>query len=417
MLSSYLPVTIIGFFSITFFYVVLLWVNKKGEGISSLRGQTQGLPLRIILQKFFIPIILLILLFHFITAFALGGEINDVRLFASAGYALIHKIDIYWVDQTHGTYPFLPFTIYPYALFWYLTTKLPFLTFSFFVKLLLIPIIFFTSCLIAKILRQKGLAKYKSQMIQLGFLANPIVFLTITFHGQADILLIFFFIWSLYLSKKCFLSGFLMAFSVLTKTWSVIFLPLVILRIKSFRKIIIYLSAFFLAVLVFASLYKRLVFTSFTRMFSAAIMRPSGSAGYWGITAFLNVLGLQKASSFYSDSRLCFLGFGLLAGLAIFYKKKWDVFRGVLLFTLIIYVFTAGWGLQHSLWLIPFGLLNKKFKETAVYTLLTVPYLFLSYLVIAGGWENNTLNKIIVILGLFPWGYCCYWLRNLVVEK
>ena len=46
-----------------------------------------------------------------------------------------------------------------------------------------------------------------------------------------------------------------------------------------------------------------------------------------------------------------------------------------------------------------------------------------TYLAIAGGWENSLLNKAIVILALFPWGYCCYWLyietfpKILVVEK
>jgi len=413
MLSSYPLVTIIGFSAISCLYLLLLIVWERNISL-----------LRITLQKFFIPIILLILSFSFITAFSLSGEVGDVRLFATAGYALFHKIDIYWLDQSHGTYPFLPFMIYPYALFWYLSDKLPVFTFSFFIKLLLIPIVFLTSFLIAKILRQKGLAKYKARFIQLLFLTNPIVFLTITFHGQADILLIFFFIASVfYLQKKIILSAVLMALSILTKSWSVIFLPLIILRIRSFQKIIIYLSTFILVLFAFVFLYKSFIFTSITRIFSAAIMRPSGSAGYWGITALLDILNLQKISYFYSANRLYFLFLGILGGLGIYYIRKLSIFRGVLLLVLIVYALTGGWGLQHSLWLVPFGLLNNKFKETSIYSLLTVPYLFLSYLAIAGGWENSLLNKAIVILALFPWGYCCYWLyietfpKILVVEK
>jgi len=268
MLSSYLLITIIGFFSITFLYLLII----RASHASPLQSRLNlGQPMRIVINKFFGPIIFLILLFHFITAFALGGEVGDVRLFASAGYAFYNKVDIYWVDQTHGTYPFFPFMIYPYALFWYLSDKLPFVTFSFFVKLLLIPIIFLTSSLIAKILRQKGLTKHKSRLVQLLFLTNPIVFLTITFHGQADILLIFFFIWSIYLLKECFLSGILMVLSVLTKTWSIIFLPLVIFRIKSFQKLIIYLSTFILTLFAFVFLYKSFVFTSITRIFCGTL--------------------------------------------------------------------------------------------------------------------------------------------------
>lgn len=132
MLSTYPTVTVIGLLTITCLYLSIFYFQKNRIFQSCL-------------NRYFSSLVLLLFIFHLVTAFALGGEVADVKLFASAGYALLHQIDIYLLDSSHGTYPFLPFTIYPYALFWYISSRFSWLTFSFLTKTLLIPVLFLTA--------------------------------------------------------------------------------------------------------------------------------------------------------------------------------------------------------------------------------------------------------------------------------
>ncbi len=417
MFSQYLAIAIIGFSAILFFYLFTLLFQKKAF-------------FKKILKKHFGKIKLFLFVFYLLVAFFLKGEVNDVALFSSVGYCLWHKIDIYWLDATHGTYPFLPFTIYPYALFWFVSDKLPFLTFSFLVKTVLIPIFFLTASLIGKFLKKQGVEKNKIKLAKLLFLTNPVLFWAVVFHGQADIALIYFFILSIYHLKNGLrkqpardhpwskgIAGLLMAFSIMTKSWSIMFLPLVLLKIKSLKKKLIYFSTFFLTIFLFASLYKLFVFSSFSRIFKAALFHPTGAAGHWGITALFHlsskILPLNSLISFYSKKRALILSLALLTGFVFSIKKKLALLKGAQLFILIVYIFTAGWGIQYSAWIIPFALVNKDWQKNIRYTLLAIPYLSFSYLAIAGGWQNPFINRLIIFLGLFPWVYSGCWLLKI----
>ncbi|GEM_PF-6398105 len=370
----------------------------------------------------------LIFIFHLLTALILTTEVKDVALFASTGYMLAHKLDIYLLDASHGTYPFWPFTIYPYALFWWLTTKIPFLTFSFWVKCLLIPIMFLTGKLIAKINQQP-----QSQLL---LVTNPLLFLTITFHGQADILLIYFFLLNVWFlvqptggrrrgtpmagvpavgghgakapdrTRRLPLSGLLMAFSVMTKTWSVMFLPLILLYLKSLKKMIVYLSIFLLTILAFGQLYQFFVYTSFSRLFQTVLSHPSGASGSWGFTALLP----PNLSLIYNQYRFSILILGLLGGLILLHFKKPPLLRQFKIFILIVYVLTAGWGLQYTAWLVPFALLDQDWQRLRLYTLLALPYLTLAYLNIAADWKTVFLDNLTLKLSFLPWLFCFYWL-------
>ncbi len=401
MTSSFLVLTAGFLFSLTS-YILSIFFGRK-------------IAFKYLLGRFFSIITMMLLLFWLITSASLTAEVNDVRLFATAGYSLAHKIDIYWLDPQGGTYSFLPFLIYPYTLFWYLSEKTG-LAFSFFVKLLLIPIIYLASLVIAKQLIKQGLPKYQAKIRQLLFLTNPIIFLTIIFHGQADILLIFFYLLSLVVLssnlKNLVFSGFLMALSVCAKSWSVIFLPLVILKIPKIFKKIIYLMAFCLTIIIFIFVYKLFIFTSFKRIFSVVLNRPTGSSGFWGITAWLNLLGFSEISNFYSHNRSWFLLTGLIFIWFFAWKKKINYWLSSLLIVLLVYCLTAGWGLQHSLWLIPFGLINNEIKKTNLYTFLCLPYLYFSYSAIALNLKL-TIN-LEACLSISVWLFCCWWLWQLL---
>lgn len=414
MLYAYPLVLLAGLITITLFHLLFLFFKPK---------------------RFFKEWLSLVFCFHFLTALALQKEVRDVALFASAGYMLWHRIDIYLIDATHGTYPFWPFTIFPYALFWWLSSKIPFLTFSFWVKCLLIPVLFLTAKLIAKMIRKP--------QVQLLLVTNPLLFLAITFHGQADILLIYFFLLSIFfllsstseeslrpprrclkagetpprwrnsdrsrkghLGGELILAGLFMAFSVMTKSWSVMFLPLIVFWLKSLSKIIIYLASFCLMIMAFGQLYQLFVHSSFGRLFDTVLRHPSGAGGYWGLTAILPT----SLSLVYNHYRFFILGLGLLAGLILFSLRKPPLLRQIKIFILIVYVLTAGWGLQYAAWIVPFALSDRDLKPLKFYTLLTLPYLGLAYLAIAGGWETFFVRDLTLKLSFLPWGFSLYWL-------
>jgi len=386
MLTSFFWVALVGFITITFFYLVILFGQKNSS-------------FKLFINLYFKQIRWLLFFFHLSTAFFLGGEVADVKLFATAGYALAHKIDIYWLDPQGGTYSFFPLMIFPYSLFWYISDRLPILTFSFLVKLLLIPVMFLTSRF------------FKSRIHRLLFLTNPVIFLTVTLHGQADLALIFFFILSIYYLEKPAKAGIFMAISIMIKTWSVMFLPLVFFKLKSFR----FWISFGISFLIIGFLYKFFVFSSWQRILTALIVHPSGSAGYWGITALLKLVW-PSTVQFYSINRFWPLLASLVFGWWIAWKKKLTIFPAALLLILLTYVTTAGWGLQYSSWIIPFGILAQDFKKTNLYTLLSLPYLCIAYLGIAANAQVSP-NNLVIFLSLPAWLFSIYWLTSFVKKQ
>jgi hypothetical protein len=207
-------------------------------------------------------------------------------------------------------------------------------------------------------------------------------------------------------TRRLPLSGLLMAFSVMTKSWSVMFLPLILLYLKSLKKIIVYLSIFCLTILAFGQLYQFFVYTSFSRLFQAVLNHPSGASGYWGLTVLLP----QPFDKIYNHYRFLILGLGLFGGFFLFYLKKPPLLQQFKIFILIVYVLSAGWGLQYTAWLVPFALLDQDWQRLKFYTLLALPYLALAYLNLAACWKAVFLNNLILKLSFLPYFFCFYWL-------
>src|SRR4030042_5550649 len=157
--------------------------------------------------------------------------IQDVGLFESVGIKFLERVDIYAFDgPNHGTYPFLPLMNWFYAISHILskTINLPFI---FFVRLLMIAAVFGTTILIGKLNRTREVKKD-----QLFFLFCPINLLVFSLHGQADILLIFFLLLSVYFltirQKSIIKSAITLGFSILVKSWSIIFIPLFLISLR-----------------------------------------------------------------------------------------------------------------------------------------------------------------------------------------
>ena len=376
-------------------------------------------------------------LFYLLFAFFIKNPLQDVHLFESAGFYLTQKIDIYFIDQTHGTYPFFPFLIFPYALAHLVVLRFPILAFSFLIKLIFIPTIFALGILIEKISLLQGITKKTALKRKILFCLNPVVFFTVVYHGQADVLLLFFYFLSFYLllNDKGYLkivsSGISFGLSVLTKTWSIVFFPLFLLKIRSLKLLLLHLISASSSIFIICYIYTRFVNSSFRQVLNAVLGHPavfgqhSGSPSFWGIAAVLNLTHqITKNSNiqvftlhFSTLSTFILAGVFLLLYLIIFFKKT-NFLRASLILVLGFYVITPSWGTQYTFWILPFLFLENIVYGFA-YSLIATPYLFLSYLsAITPGEIYMNLSRI---FSLFPWIFSlavfCQLIKNVIQNK
>ena len=351
-------------------------------------------------------------IFYLLFAFFIKNPMPDVHLFESAGFYLTQKNSIYFIDQTHGTYPFFPFLIFPYALFHLVVKRYPILPFSFLVKLILIPTIFALGILIEKLSILQGLKKNSAFQRKILFCLNPVVFFSIVYHGQADILLLFFFLLSFYFFEKTLLSGIFYGLSILTKTWSVIFWPLFFLKIKTFNSKIIHFLSTIIPIFVVCFIYTRLVGSSFRQVASAVFGHPavfgqhSGTPSFWGIAAILNVFfqvtkntDIKYFIQHFSSFSTFILAIVFLLLYLIIFIKKISFHKSSLILILGFYILTPSWGIQYSLWVLPF-LFMENLVYGLVYSFIASPYLIFSYLPVINSEVDMNLSKL---FSLLPW--------------
>src|SRR3989344_1228744 len=359
---------------------------------------------------------------YFIPAFYLP-VIQDVGLFETVGIKLLERVDFYAFDgPNHGTFPFLPFMNWFYAISHVLSkeTDLPFI---FFVRLLMIAAVFGTTILIGKLNRVKGVKKD-----QLFFLFNPVNLLVFSLHGQADILLIFFTLFSVFFftskKKSAFKSAVLMAISVLIKTWSIIFIPLFLIKLKNFPQIVTWLLTLIFIIGLTTSLYVKLFHSSFSLITETLNSHVVGAAGFWGYTGLLNLISkLIPSASLLINTLERNAIYSLIIAFGVIYfviiKKHTPLLTSMVIFLLTFKLVSPGWGLQYTAWILPFAVASGMSKDFKTYSLLAILYLSLSYLlaVPSSQLQHQFLIFTSIALGLIVWIYVIYWLFQLIKKK
>jgi len=338
----------------------------------------------------------LILILQIIAVALLTKEVGDVMLFSGAGWHLRHKIDYYFIDSDHSMYPFFPFLIFLYAPINLLTEIVPFLTFSFYLKLVLLAALYWLAPTVTNNHRQ-----------QLLFLTSPITYCIVLFHGQTDILLLSFLILSLQLlnKKHLFVSALSFAASVAVKTWSALLLPVVLLSLKSAKKMGLFLLSVTAFLFIDVFIYTRYVFGSGFRVVMPAIIKAGGPSGQWGITYLM---------SFINGFHQWFPPHSLVFFTVLFFLGQWFVFRSkktlkvqLMIELLLIYLIIPKWCIQYLFWLYPFLYLTNLINHLplkSAYIVLTGLYLFLNYLNLALGFSLIPASVI------FPLGFLLYLL-------
>lgn len=355
----------------------------------------------------FLYIVVAVVCVQVLSASLYKQQVIDVFLFSDAGHYLRQKIDFYWIDSAHDKYPFFPFLIFYFAFLDWVTEVIPKLNFMFLIKISLVPAVLVLASWVKK----------KSENIQIGklqfldLLTSPITYAIIYFHGQIDVILIAFFVVSMeYWNKKpvntktTLVSAALYAASVASKTWSILFAPIIFWYHKKSS----YMYVFFIstAVLLFADIfgYTRYVFGSSIRTVLPAILKPGGQLGNWGITLVPQFL------PFITGNKLLVYGALICLGYVLLLRKKLEFWQVITLFVLWLYIVAIHWAVQYLFWILPFIIINKKWlgeKWSNLFLSLSTVYVLMVYL------DISSLKEIFVkdfvnFFGIFLWVLVTY---------
>ena len=338
------------------------------------------------------------------TSALLRYEVGDVMLFSGAGHYYRQHIDFYFIDQFHTQYPFFPFLIFLHAGLNWLQELLPIFTFSFYLKIVLLAALLGIS-------RAIHHERKNSQVEQLRFLTHPITTLVVFFHGQIDVILLSFFVWSLiYLfqkketAKNWLIGTVLYAFSIAAKTWSVIFLPYMLYKEKSWIKRILLPIGVIIILMLDIFIYTRTVDGSSFRTVLPAVAKPGGPVGIWGISLFFSPYSgwLQKYNlHFFAVS------FGLLSAYVIWMRHS--LWKSIFLLVLGVYLVLPNWGIQYLFWCLPFVYLAE-LDSRKIFILFTITasfYAFTTYALLSQGIVLPTLMS--PSLGVIVWAVVAFW--------
>ncbi len=362
-------------------------------------------------DRIFLYIVIAVVAVQILSAALYKQQVIDVFLFSDAGHYLRQKIDYYWIDSAHDKYPFFPFLIFHFAFLDWVTEVIPKLNFMFLIKLSLVPALLVLANWIKK--KSANIQLGKAQFLDL--LISPITYAIIYFHGQIDVILIAFFVVSMEYwhtkpvnTKITLVSALFYAASVASKTWSILFAPIIFW----YHKKSTYTYVFFIAtaVLLFANIfgYTRYVFGSSIRTVLPAVLRPGGQLGNWGITLIPQFL------SFITENKLAVYAALICLGYLFLLRKKLEFWQAITLFMFWLYIVAIHWAVQYLFWALPFIIMNKKWlgeKWSNFFLALSTIYVFMVYV------DISSLREIFVkdfvnFFGIFLWLLVVYKFCN-----
>ena len=335
--------------------------------------------------------------------------VSDVALFETVGVKVLERTDFYAFDRpNHATFPFLPLFVWIYAIFHYLSvaTGIPFVVF---VRLLVILCIF-------------GIVRLLPKETRLLFLFNPVVFIVSAHHGQADMAVALFAMLSVVAGagKKTghLMSGIYMSISVFVKNWSVILIPLFLLRLKSLSWSLGFLAASFFML----GFYIRVMHANPKYIYESFVSHSGGAPGYFGVTGVLRLLSFVQPEFgkwilyvFDKSVYILIVAFTITYLFIIF--KKFDIKKSILLLVLSFLIVTPGWGLQYASWVLPFAafLGHSQVNKIRMYSLLAFTYLSVSYL--SFFYYDFNFSTITILLGIPVWIFAIWWFLGLLFTR
>jgi hypothetical protein len=361
---------------------------------------------------------------------------SDVLAWELLGQLLLNGENFY-ATRLHN-WP--PLWVYLPAGLWLLHTATD-LPFAFLVKL---PPIAADAC-ITVLLYRTGLRLNwggpTAAAIGLAYALNPVAVLISGYHGQFDSLMLApavlaWYGWEFWSGRRRLLgSGLALGLGVWFKTVPLLFLPVFLPRLASWRERLIYsalaVGPAVLGTLPYLFLWPADVIENFVGY--------SSWFGQWGYPVVWMLVEFVQLSrvpwpvpdpNFISPSLRLMLDHGrwLLAGALLAtwwysYRRAFDVLAAILATLTVFYFATVGFGLQYVLWIVPFALVARE-RWLWPYTLAATTLLLLAYVMgpdaylpPAIEWPTMRLHlrEFIVKLASLPvWLICGLWAVSLL---
>lgn len=357
-----------------------VWLLLVTLAFLALRKPNRADPRPTWLDKVTLPALLLAtLLVRLLPALWLPvGAGYDIESYRMVTDALLRGQEVY--TAALGRHPYLPFQMYILGGMAWLSqaTGLPYIVA---VKL---PSILADVAIVALIHRTfilSGRRPVTAAYFGLLYALNPVALLVVSYHGQFEsvTLLLLVASWMLWhFGRRKHGSATALGFAVLNKTWPVIFLPVILMRLRTWRARLLYgLIALGIPV-AFAALYL-LVFRADPAPMLRRALTHRGVSGFWGPGALLAPIGMRVPAIQAIYDGLNVAHSALLAGgvlLALWWTAKQRALDALLTVILTLFAVTVGFGIQWLLWPIPFALLANEDRWARWFSLAAAAMLF-----------------------------------------
>jgi hypothetical protein len=395
------------------------WLILLTIGFLLPRRPAPGTPPHPWLGRMTLPIILLIAaIARLVPALWLPvGAGYDIESFRLVTDALLSGNEVY--TSVLGRHPYLPLQMYVMGGMAWLSnaTGLPYVAA---IKLPAVAADVALTWLIYRSLTGMGRRPATAATFALLYALNPVSVLVTSYHGQfeAVTLLLMVTSWSFWrFGRRGHASAVALGFAILNKTWPVIMLPVMWLRLRDTRSRLLYALLALGIPLAGIALYL-LVFQADPMPMLRRALTHRGVPGYWGVGSVLAPLGesVPMAQSLFdglSAARNVILVAGI--GLALWWTRRQSTLDALLTVILTLLAVTVGFGIQWLVWPIPFALLALEERWVRWYSLagafmLAVHLYGLHMFPWLGEWlDPDPLGWLIRLSALPVWLITVWW--------
>lgn len=285
------------------------------------------------------------------------GAAYDIESFRLVGEALLTGQDVY-ASATSGRHPYLPLQMYwiGAALWAAQHTAVPFVLW---IKLPAVLADVAITAVLFRTAQRWGRMGETAVLLALVYALNPLPLLISAYHGQFDaltvlLLLLAWYAW--HFGRRLGWSAVALALAVLSKTWPIVFLPIVLLRLPDWRRRLGFTGVVLAIPLLSVAVYL-LLFTADAQPMLRRVLTHTGVAGFWGHSALLAAGGTATAVP-YAALLAVRRWLLLLAGaLGLWLTRRQSALDALLTLVLLELVVTVGIGIQWLVWPLPFAVL------------------------------------------------------------
>lgn len=372
-----------------------------------------------VLSRLTLPVILLIAaVARLVPALTLPvGAGYDIESFRLVTDALLSGQEVY--TAVLGRHPYLPFQMLIMAAMAQLSevSGLPYVAA---IKLPAVIADIALTWLIYHSLIESGRRQATATTFALLYALNPVSVLVTAYHGQFESVTLLLMVTAWYFwrfGRRTTASAVALGFAILNKTWPVIMLPVIWLRLPDTRSRVLY-PLLALGIPVAAVIVYLVVFSADPQPMLRRALTHRGVPGYWGPGSVLAPLGesitlAQAAFDVLSVLRNVLLAAGV--GLALWWTRRQGVLDALLTVILTLLAVTVGFGIQWLVWPIPFALLSLEERWVRRYSLagafmLAVHLYGLHLYPWLGEWlAPDALNWLIRLSALPAWAITVWW--------